>query len=56
MFVKAYGEDIIKIKMIYDVSLNDHGKVCNSCIIHIVSLIITFIKFMGIGSTNIYFY
>ena len=42
--------------MIYNVSLNDHRKVCNFCTIYIVLLIITFIIFMDICSVYIYFY
>ena len=33
--------------MIYNVILNDHGKVCNSCTIYIVLLIITSITLNG---------
>ena len=33
--------------MIYNVTLNDHGNVCNYCTIYTVLLIITFIILMG---------
>ena len=45
--------------MVYNVTLNDLEKVCNSCTIYIVLLIIpsiTSITLMGIGSVYIYFY
>ena len=42
--------------MIHNMTLNDHGKVCNSCTIHIVLLIITSITLMNVGSVYIYFY
>ena len=42
--------------MIYNVTLNDHGKVCNSCTVYIVLLIITFITLICIGGVYIYFH
>ena len=50
------SEDINENEMIYNVTLNDHGKVCNSCTMYIVLLIITSITLMCIGSVFIYFY
>ena len=49
-------EDINGNEMIYNVTLNGHEKVCNSCTIYIVLLIISSITLMGIGSVYIYFY
>ena len=52
-------ENINASEMICNVTLNDHGKVCKSCtiyIIYIVLLIITFIILMGTGNICIYFY
>ena len=47
------SEDINGNEMIYNVTLNDHRKVGNSCTIYII-LIITFIILMSIGSVYIF--
>ena len=54
--VKECSEDINGNDMIYNVTLNDHEKVCNFCTIYIVLLIIVSITLMGIGSAYIHFY
>ena len=54
--VEGCSEDINGNKMIYNVTLNNYTKVCNSCTIYIVLLILTSITLMGIGSAYIYFY
>ena len=50
------SEDIAGNEMIHNATLNDHGKVCNSCTIYILLLIITFIIIMGIGSAFFFYY
>ena len=52
--VEVCSEDISGNEMIYNVTLNDHEKVCNSCAICKVLLIINFIILLGIGSVYIY--
>ena len=42
--VEECSEDTNGNEMIHNVNLNDHKKVCNSCTIYMVLLIITFIK------------
>ena len=42
--------------MIYNATLNDHRKVCNSCTIYIVLLVITFLIIIGISSAYFYFH
>ena len=42
--------------MIYNVALNDHKKVSNSCKIYIILLIITYITPIGIGCVYIDFF
>ena len=48
--VKEFSEDINGNEMVYNVTLNDYGKVCKSCTIYIVLLVITFIIIIDIGS------
>ena len=54
--VEECSEDINGNEIMYNVTLNDHGKVCNFCTIYIVLSIITSTTLMGIGSVCIYFY
>ena len=54
--VEECSEDINRNEMICNVTLHDHGKVCNSCTIYIALLIITFVILMSIDSVYIYFY
>ena len=50
------SEDINGNEMIHNDTLNNHRKVCSSCTIYIVFLIITSITLMGIDVVFIYFY
>ena len=54
--VEGCSEDIDRNEMIHNATLNDYGRVCNSCAIYIVLLIIIFMIFMVTGSVFIYFY
>ena len=54
--VEEFSQDISGNEMIHNMTLNDHGKVCSSCTIHIVLLIITSITLMNIDGVYIYFY
>ena len=47
--VEQCREDINVIEIMYNANLNDHKKVCNSCKIYMVLLIITSTKIMCIG-------
>ena len=42
--------------MIYNATLNDHGKVCSSCKIHTILLVIFFIISVDISCAFVYFY
>ena len=42
--------------MIYNKTLNDYGKIYNSCTLYIILLVIAFSIIIGIGSVYIYFY
>ena len=50
------SQDINGNEIVYNTTLNDHGRVYKSCTIYMVLLIITFIIVMDIGSACIYFY
>ena len=54
--VEEYSEDINGNEMIYNETLNDNGKICNSCKIYIVLLIIAFLIIIGISSGYFYFH
>ena len=54
--VEECGEDIDENELIYNVTLNDHRKVCNSCTLYIVLLVIFLIKSISISSAFIYFH
>ena len=43
-------------KMVYNSTLNDHQKVCNSCKIYIILFAIAFLIIMGLSSLFIYFH
>ena len=43
-------------ELVYNGTLNDYGKVCNSCTIYIALLVIDFLIIIGISSTFIYFH
>ena len=42
--------------MVYNETLNDYGRVWNSCTIYIVLFVIAFLIIIGISSTYFYFY
>ena len=50
------SENIHGNKMIYNGSLNDYGKISNSCMVYIVLLVIFFKISVRISSVFIYFY
>ena len=50
------SEDINENEMIYNGTLNDYRKVCNSCIIYIVLFAIVFLIIIGISSAYFYFH
>ena len=52
--VEECSENIDGNKMIYNSTLNDYEKICNSCIVYIVLLAIFFIISISISSTFIY--
>ena len=54
--VEECSENIDGSEMIYNGTLNDHKKVCNSCKIYIVLFVIAFLIIIGISSTFIYFH
>ena len=51
--VEECSENIDGNKMIYDGTLNDYGKLCNSCTVYIVLLVISFIISINISSVFI---
>ena len=54
--VEEYSENINGNEMIYNVTLNDHEKICNSCTIYRILLVVFFIISIGISIAFIYFY
>ena len=52
--VEEFSEYIDENEMIYNATLKDYGKVCNSCTIYIVFLAIFFINNISISSAFIY--
>ena len=54
--VEQCSENIDENKMIYNKTLNDYGKIYNSCTLYIILLVIAFSIIIGIGSVYIYFY
>ena len=50
------NENIDRNEMIYYATLYNYGKVCKSCTLHIVLLIITCIVIMTISGASFYFY
>ena len=54
--VEECSQNINRNEIIFNVTLNDYGKVCKSCKIYIVPLIITFIIIIGFSSAFFYFY
>ena len=54
--VEECSENIDGNKVIYNDILNDYGKMCNSCVVYIVLLVIFLIKSKSISSVFIYFH
>ena len=54
--VEECSENIDRNETIYNATLNDHEKVCNSCTMNIVVLAIFFIISISVSSAFIYFY
>ena len=54
--VEECRENNDEYEMIYSDTLNDYKKVCNSCTIYIIFLLIFFIKSISISSVFIYFH
>ena len=54
--VEECSENIDENEMIYNATLNDYGKVCNSCTIYRALLVIFFIISISISSAFIYFH
>ena len=54
--VEEWTENIDGNEIIYNEILNDYGKVCNSCAMYIVLLVIDFSIVIDFGSLYIYFY
>ena len=54
--VEKCKENVDGNEMIYNTTLNDYEKVCKSCTIYIVLLIIFFITSINISSVFIYFH
>ena len=54
--VEECSKNIDGNKMIYSYTLNDYKKVCNSCTIYKIFLVIFFIISISISSIFIYFY
>ena len=50
------SENIDRNKMIYPGTLNGYGKMCNSCTVHIVLLVIFSMISISISSAFIYFH
>ena len=50
------SENIDGNEMIYNVTLNDYEKVCNSCTIYIVLFVIAFLMIISISSAYFYFH
>ena len=53
--IEECSENINENQMVYNVTSNGHGRVCESCTIYIVLLIKTFIIIIGIDSIYFYF-
>ena len=48
--VEKCSEDINENEMVYNATLNDHGKVCKTCTIYMVLLVIAFVIIIVISS------
>ena len=54
--VEEFSGNIDGNEMIYNETLNDCKKVCNSCTIYIVLFVIAFLRIIGISSAYFYNY
>ena len=54
--IEECSEDINGNKMIYNVTLSDYGKLCNSCTVYIVLLVIFLIICISISCPSFYFH
>ena len=54
--VEECCENIDGNKMIYNSTLNDYEKICNSCIVYILLFVIFFIISISVSNIFIYFY
>ena len=53
--VEEYSENVDGNKMIYNGTLNDYGKIFNSCTVYIVLFATAFLMIIGISSAYFYF-
>ena len=51
-----YNENIDGNELMYNATLNDHGKACSSCTIYILLLVMFFIISIGISCALAYFH
>ena len=54
--VEESSENIDGNKVIFNGTLNDYGKICNSCTVYVVQLVIFFIISISISNVFSYFY
>ena len=54
--VKTCSENIDGNKLMCNVTLNDYQRLCNSCTIYIVLLVIAFLIIIGFSSAYFYFH
>ena len=54
--VKECDKDIDGNEMVYNATLNDYGRVCKSCTLYMLLLIIKFRIIVGIGGACFYFH
>ena len=54
--VEECGKNIAENEMVYNGTLNDYKKVCNSCTIYIVLFALAFLIIFSISSAFIYFH
>ena len=54
--VEECSEDIDGNEMVFNATLNDHRRLCNSCTIYIVLFVMFFIISISISSAFIYFH
>ena len=54
--VEEYSENVDRNETIYNATLNGYERVCNSCTVYIVLLVIVFSIIMGVRSAFFYFH